>query len=99
MVSCTPFVLVSLLATGTVLLTATRAQIPTAASPNTVAPPATGTDSCPSGSPVTLNNVEVLRTLIQSEVETRVEDEVARRLPAAVEAEVRQRLQSTPGNL
>ena len=95
MVSCTLFVLMPLLAA--VLLTATRAQIPTTSSSSTVAPPATGTDSCPSGSPVTLNNVEVLRALIRSEVESQVEDKVARRLPAAVEAEVCQRLESTPG--
>ena len=98
MVSSTPL-LMSLLA-AVLLTAATRAQTPTASSSNTVAPPATdtGTDSCPSDRPVTLNNVEVLRTLIRSEVETQVEDEVARRLPAAVEAEVRQRLESTPGN-
>ena len=51
---------------------------------------------CPAAlSALQLNSVQSLRTLIRSEVET----EVARRLPAAVEAQVQVRLASTPGTI
>lgn len=54
---------------------------------------------CPASFALRLNNVESLRTLIRDEVASEVEAEVARRLPAAVEAEVQARLASTPGQL
>lgn len=49
---------------------------------------------CPAAlSALQLNSVQSLQTLIRSEVEA----EFARRLPAAVEAQVQVRLASTPG--